>query len=127
MNIIGQVMTLEVKDSFVSLHLGNYEKGGEVMLQAKFWASNVPLDKVVMIFGVCKRNQDNSIFIDVKDFFIVTDPYDGIKLQLYLSVHGEISKENSIVSNSWHSKELGVCGNFVTKVTVRSKDPVSLF
>lgn len=121
---MGQAMTLEKQNEFVLVHLGNYEKGGEIILRAKFWANNVPFDKIVFFYGTCKRHDDKGIFIDVKDFHVVCDPSDGMKLQLYLSIHGEIANENRIISNSWHSKELGVCGNFDTKVTVRAKDPV---
>ena len=134
MNITGNLITLELAaDGLVLCHLGCYEFG-DIKVRAKFWTSNLPMEKVVSFTGICMRtltgvdNNDCKEFIlDIKDFSIAGDIVDGMVLTNYLNCHGEMQTGDILKSQSWHGKELKMYGNFLTELKKRPKDPVCMY
>jgi hypothetical protein len=94
MNFSGTLITLEIAtDGLVLCHLGTYEKYGDIKIKAKFWASNVPMEKVVSFYATAVRtltgtdhNNCQDVILDIKDFTISGDIVDGMILNSYYGV-----------------------------------------
>jgi hypothetical protein len=64
------------------------------------------------------------VILDVKDFTVYGDIIDDMVLSSYVNCHGEVIAGNALKSQSWHGKELKMCGDFVTYFKARVNDPV---
>ena len=64
--------------------------------------------------------------VDVKEFHVLCDPLDGMVLTTYVYLHGVLDTSTSIRTNTWHGKERGLTGNFLTHLTLSDGDPRSL-
>jgi hypothetical protein len=132
MFISGQLITLELgTDGLVLCHLGNYEDFGDIKIKAKFWTSNLPMEKVVSFYGVAMRTLNGTdkldctdLILDIKDFQVTGEIMDGMVLTSYLNCHGEITAGGFLKSQTWHGKDLKMYGDFKTELKTRPKDPV---
>lgn len=119
---------LEVANStekLITCHFGSFEGGVEVILPTKFYSTNVPLYKVISYCGAMQR-KDGKLSFEVKDFLVICDFVDDFVLSNYITCHGEMCAMNTIKSQSWHGKDLGMYGDFMVKVHLKEKDKVML-
>ena len=117
MNLTGNLITLGPSgNGMISCHLGNYSGDIDVILDAKFYAGSMPIEQLVFFHAAVQRNPDRkTLYLDVKSFCVICSFQEDMPVNSILSIHGEF-KTNLMFSNNWHGKELGVCGNFETKV-----------
>ena len=132
MNISGLLVTLESVDGYVLCHFGNYEDG-DVKLKAKFWTSSVPMEKVIHYCGSLLRPvvkgsgiNEKEIIVDVKDFSVYGDVVDDMVISSFIGCHGEVLAGDLLKSQTWHGKDLKMCGDFITHFKARHKDPVCI-
>ena len=116
MSISGLLVPLEaLPNGNTKCHLGVYDTG-ELELEAKFWTSTLPLNKVIFFTGALQRNPVNQeVWIDIKFYNVVTDARDDMVLNSILSVHRVLVEGSMIKADTWHGRALGNCGNFLTK------------
>lgn len=116
MNTSGTLITLSESDGMIDCHLGNYGTDNDLILKAKFWSLNVPLDKVVSYHAVVQRNiATNEIYLEIKSYAILADFAENMEICSFVHSHGMMKSQNEIQSYSWHLKEEKSCGNLIPR------------
>ena len=104
MNIQGVFCTLSSNDGIYECHLGSYDNGVDIILNARLWNKNVPLHHLIYFLGVLQRDDKGKLFIDVKDFGVLGAYQEGVTLTTAIHAHGVVEKGHTLNSKSWYCK-----------------------
>jgi hypothetical protein len=113
-------------DGFYDCNFGEYQQG-TLKLKTKFWNRNIAAGVLVSFVGIINRcsKTDNNLWVDVKSYVVKGEPKDEPQLLLTLNCHGVVQETGLLKSQTWHGKELGLFGDFLTHFAFKAKDPVN--
>jgi hypothetical protein len=131
MNIQGFCCTVSNDNEFYVCHFGVYEGDFELILKAKLWNKTVPIHHLISYLGVVQRNENGTLYIDVKDFVVIGPYQEGVMLVSAIHAHGIVESGQILSSKSWyflfnyrHGKERAMTGNFKTNFIAKPNDLV---